>query len=187
MTASPRQPSWLRQLIPLPLLIPALLSAGSGAALELNGQSLFVSPPWDLNLITYNSDTWSRPTEYYLTVVLPERAGADLGALTVRQIRGSDWNFPFFVEQTRAFIGVPRREGKPVAVEASFSQEQRRFTLRFPQPVAPGQVLTVVLKPWANPSQADVYQFDVVAFAAGPNPQPSPVGIAELRIYDNDF
>lgn len=168
-------------------LLPGLLAPLPAAALELRGQTLFVTPPWDLGLITYNSNVWGRPTEYYLTLVMPAEAGADLARLTVQQVRGVDREFPFDVERTRAFLGRPRREGAAVAVQARFDEDRRLFNLEFPRPVAPGQVLTVVLRPWANPSQADVYQFSVVATPAGVNPVASPVGTADLRIYSVDF
>jgi Protein of unknown function (DUF2808) len=50
--------------------------------------------------------------------------------------------------------------------------------------VMPGNTVTVMLKPWYNPVQADTYLFQVSAWPAGPQPVASPVGTATLRIYD---
>jgi hypothetical protein len=71
-----------------------------------------------------------------------------------------------------------------VPVQAGFDERARRFSLTFPEPVAPGRTLTVVLKPWRNPGSADTYLFQVIAYPAGPSPVASPVGVATLRIYD---
>ena len=47
--------------------------------------------------------------------------------------------------------------------------------------------VTVMLKPWANPSVSDTYMFQVQAFPAGHNPSPASLGFATLRIYDPDW
>ncbi|MFN9694404.1 MAG: DUF2808 domain-containing protein [Synechococcaceae cyanobacterium] len=152
-------------------------------ALELRGRNVFVRPPSEVRLITYSSTTWS-PSEYFLTIEMPPEADAPLGALTIRQIGGVDRQFPFFVDRTRAFLGRPRQEGREVPVEVRFVSSERLFTLAFPEAIAPGSTMTVALVPWLNPSQADVYVFEVVAYPAGMNPEASPVGVVNLRIYD---
>lgn len=71
---------------------------------------------------------------------------------------------------------------------ASFEPAARRFTLQFPEPVPPGATVTVSLRPWFNPVQADTYLFQVTAIPAGPGPVASPVGVGTLRIYQpNDW
>ena len=57
----------------------------------------------------------------------------------------------------------------------------------FPEPVPPGNTVTTVLIPWFNPMQSDTYQFEVVVFPDGPNPQGSPAGVATLRIYPYSY
>jgi hypothetical protein len=152
-------------------------------ALEVNGSSYFRRPPWSVDLVSFYTTVGDPHAEYYFTVQLDPEAGASLGALTIEQTRGVDRQFQFSAERTQAFYGRPRSSGPRVAVNASFDQSQRRFQIRFPEPIAPGNTVTVVLKPWANPSQADTYQFQVTAFPAGPNPSPAPLGFGTLRIY----
>jgi hypothetical protein len=152
-------------------------------ALELGGRTEFVRAPWKVTLTSYTTNVGQSPAEYFFTLSLDPEAGASLGSLTIQQIRGADWQFPFAVDRTRAFLGVPRREGTPVPVQARFDADARRFTLTFPGPVPPGSTVTVSLRPWYNPSQADTYLFQVVAFPAGPEPVASPVGVGTLRIY----
>jgi hypothetical protein len=179
-------PRWRRRHARhLPLLALAiLLGTGTPAvALEVGGTTRFVRAPWKVGLTSYTTDVGQAPAEYFFTLSLDPEAGASLGSLTIQQIRGADWQFPFAVDRTRAFLGVPRRQGTPVPVQARFDADARRFNLTFPEPVPPGSTVTVSLRPWYNPSQADTYLFQVVAFPAGPEPVASPVGVGTLRIY----
>ena len=125
--------------------------------------------------------------EYYFTLQLDPEAGASLAGFSFQQIRGVDRQFPFLLERTRAFIGTPRHEGQHVAVKARFDNDSRTMLLEFPNPVPPGNTITVVVIPWTNPMQSDTYLFQVAAFPDGPNPVSSPVGIGTLRIYENTY
>jgi hypothetical protein len=157
------------------------------ASLELRGSTVFQRAPWQVELVSYTTDVGQLRAEYFLTVELPEDAGAALGELQIRQTRGVDRNFQFSPDRTEAFLGRPRRRGASLPVEASFSQEERLITVRFPQPVPPGSTVTVRLKPWANPMMADTYMFQVTAFPAGSNPTPAQLGFGVLRIYRSDW
>ncbi len=169
---------------PLAVLSLAVAAATpAGQALELGGRTQFVRAPWKVTLTSYTTNVGQSPAEYFFTLSLDDRAGASLGAMTIQQIRGADWQFPFAVERTRAFLGVPRREGRQIPVQAAFDPAARRFSLSFPEPVPPGATVTVSLRPWFNPVQADTYLFQVTAIPAGPGPVPSPVGVGTLRIY----
>ena len=187
-----------KRLIWVPLAGLALL-AGGGAplpplamapvrALELNDSTYFRKPPWKVDLISYYTNVSDVHSEYYFTVELVPDAGASLGGLAIQQTRGADWQFPFAVERTHAFLGRPRARGAKVPVTATFDQQSRRFVITFPEPVPPGSTVTVAIKPWYNPVQADTYMFQVTAFPAGPNPSPTPLGFGTLRIYGlNDW
>ena len=155
----------------------------TASALELNGTTYFERPPWKVDLLSYSTTVGDPSAEYFFTVELAADAGASLGGLTIQQSRGSDWQFPFLVERTQAFLGRPRQAGAQVPVTASFDSSSRRFSVNFPEPIAPGRTVTVMLKPWHNPSQSDTYLFQVTAFPAGPNPNPTPLGFGTLRIY----
>lgn len=185
----PRPPGGSAALLPLAALLLLLGSAAPGArALELGDRTVFVRAPWKVTLTSYTTNVGQSPAEYFFTLSLDELAGASLGGLTIQQTRGADWQFPFAVERTRAFLGAPRREGRQVPVLASFEPAARRFTLQFPEPVPPGATVTVSLRPWFNPVQADTYLFQVTAIPAGQGPVASPVGVGTLRIYQpNDW
>jgi hypothetical protein len=173
----------------LGLAAAAMLGAipPSLASLELRGSTVFLRAPAQVELVSYTTDVGQLRAEYFLTLELPRDAGASLGELQIRQTRGVDRNFRFSPQRTEAFLGRPRQRGPSLPVEASFSQEERLITVRFPQPVAPGSTLTVRLKPWNNPMQADTYMFQVTALPAGSNPTPAPLGFGTLRIYRADW
>lgn len=180
------RPVW----VPLTCLAVLLGSAAAAPlappparALEQNGGTAFRRPPWKVDLLSYSTTVWQAQAEYYFTVELDADAGASLGGLAIQQTRGADWQFPFAVERTHAFLGRPRAQGARVPVTATFDQKLRRFSIDFPEPVPPGRTVTVAIRPWHNPSQADTYMFQVTAFPAGPNPSATPLGFGTLRIY----
>lgn len=182
------RPSAALRSLPAALLLISLAGplspAAPGRALELNGSTVFVRAPWKAELISYDTTAGSAPVSYYLTLSLDAQAGASLGRVSMQQTRGADWNFPFSAQLTRAFLGRPRREGRAVPVQAEFDARERRISVVFPEPVPPGETVTVVLRPWTNPQWPDTYLFQVVVWPAGPNPVASPVGTATLRIYE---
>jgi hypothetical protein len=173
-------------LIPLltPLIAP-LLTAPAGSALELRGSTFFARPPWKADLVSYRTTVGDPRAEYFFSVELDEAAGASLGGLLIRQSEGPERISPFSIDRTRAFLGRPRGQGESIPVEADVSG--REVSVRFPQPVPPGSTVTVVLKPWSNPSVPGTYLFQVTAFPDGPNPNPTALGSARLRIYRPDW
>ena len=172
-------PSLLSSLL-VPLLPPP------AAALEVEGQTFFRSPPWKVDFANYYWYVMQAGGEYYFTVTLPERAGAGLGQLVIQQTRGVDRNFPYFTERTRAFFGRPRQEGAAIPVQAAFDAQARRMTVQFLQPPQPGQTVTVALLPVHNPTWSDTYMFGVQALPAGPNPVPASLGFVTMSIYSNN-
>ncbi|MEX1315543.1 MAG: DUF2808 domain-containing protein [Synechococcaceae cyanobacterium] len=168
-------------------LLAPLLAATATPALELRGSTFFTRPPWKVDLVSYRTDVGDPMAEYFFTVELDPAAGASLGGLLIRQSAGPDQNFPFSPDRTRAFVGRPRARGEAIPVEAEFFPRQREVRVRFPEPVAPGSTVTVMLRPWSNPWVAGTYLFQVTAFPDGPNPNPTPLGSARLRIYRPDW
>jgi hypothetical protein len=171
-------------LAALLLGVAPLVPATAGLALELRGSTFFTSPPWKADLRTYNSNVGEAGVEHYLTIDLARTAGAPLARLSLQQIRGADGDFLSRLDQARAFVGRPRREGAAIAVVVRFEAADGLLSLQFPNPVPPGTTVTVALRAWRNPMVSDTYLFQVVAWPAGPNPVASPVGVGTLRIYE---
>jgi len=168
----------------LPLAGGALATIPPARSPEGRGGTVFLRSPWKADLISYETSIGAGPVTWYLTLSLDPDAGAALARLSFQQSRGADWDFQYSPEHTSAFLGRPRQQGRAVPVRAVFEPEARRLIVEFPEPVAPGETLTVALRPWTNPMVADTYQFQVVVWPAGPRAQASPVGTASLRIYE---
>lgn len=173
-------------LIPLltPLFAPVLAPPAAGA-MELRGSTFFARPPWKADLVSYRTTVGDPRAEYFFSVELEEDAGAALGGLLIRQSEGPERIWPFSIDRTRAFLGRPRGRGEAIPVEAEALEGGIRVI--FPEPVAPGSTVTVMLRPWSNPVTAATYLFQVTAFPAGQNPNPTPLGTARLRIYRPDW
>ena len=168
----------------LPALVALQVVAAPVQAMELEWQTWFTRPPWKVTFTNYYAYVGQTAAVYYFTVTLPEQAGAGLGGLVIQQTRGVDRSFQFAPGRTQAFLGLPRREGASIPVQAQFDQNERRITVQFLQPPQPGQTVTVALKPWNNPFQSDTYMFSVQAVPAGPNPVPASLGFATMPIFD---
>ena len=173
-----------------PLLVETGLTKGAlaqgmvpGAAAQSQQQTWFTSPPTSVRFTNYY---WyvMLASEYYFTVTLPSNAGAGLGGMVIQQTRGSDRNFQFFPNQTTAFVGTPRQEGKAFPVKAVFDDASRTMTVTFLEAPQPGQTVTVSLVPQNNPRWSDTYMFAVQALPAGPNPVAASLGYATMNIYD---
>jgi hypothetical protein len=81
-------------LLPLALAPAALVAPPPAAAVDLQGQTWFRTPPWQVIFTSYYSDV-NQVGEYYFTVTLPETACVGLGGLTITQTRGTDRSFNF--------------------------------------------------------------------------------------------
>ena len=148
---------------------------------------MFEKAPWQVELVSYNTTVGYPLPEYYFTLELDPAAGAALGGFRFRQIRGVDRQFPFLTARTRAFLGRPRREGAKLPVRAVFDPGTRSMQVDFPEPIQPGNTVTIVVVPWTNPMQSDTYLFAAEVLPAGENAEPSSVGVATLRIYQNTY
>lgn len=180
-----RAAGWSRRLAaPVGLAVAMALTPLAADALELRGSTYFASPPWKAEWLTFSSNVGQGNVDHFLTIALPDRAGVGLGELGFSQIRGVDTDFLSRINQVRAFVGRPRREGAPIPVRAAFEAGSGQWRVLFLEPVPPGTTVTVVLRAWRNPWWSDTYLFQVQAWPAGPNPIATPVGVATLRIYD---
>ena len=156
---------------------------GPARAIELQGRTYFASPPVEPRSTNYRSTSGEALAEYMITITVPAAAGVGLGGLQITQTRGVDRNFQFNLGQASAFLGEPRRQKAPWPAQFQFDQQSRRFNVQFKDPVPPGQTVTVVLRPWTNPVQSDVYMFSVMSFPAGPEPVGAMAGFDTFPIY----
>ncbi|PSN17030.1 hypothetical protein C7271_19855 [filamentous cyanobacterium CCP5] len=129
----------------------------------------------------------AHPT-YYLTFQLPEGAAVPLTRLMVELSEGRrDFLFHYQLEATVAFVGTPESRGESIDFgELSQDRQRKSITLDFEPAIAPGQVVTVGLKPERNPRFPGTYLFRVTGFPSGDLVAPSFMGYARLGFYDTD-
>ena len=163
------------------LMLPA-----PGMALEVNGETSFVAVPTQAKLTNYQWYAFDCCAVYYVTLEFPEGAGADLGGITLQQIRGAQPAFYYGAVPVHAFIGSPRQEETSIPGSAEFSDDARTVDVQFKTPIEPGRTVTVAFRAGVNPPD-DLYTFSLTAIPAGPNPNEQMVGVIQMEVFQPDF
>lgn len=134
---------------------------------------------------TYNqTDVWG--ATYYFTLELPADAGEPLQQVTINQRQGVD-RIQFDLEDSLAFEGTRRHKGERLTLtEVTENAETGAISVMLDPPLAPGQTVTIGLRPVRNPWTGGVYLFGVTAFPAGEKPYGLYLGVGRLHFYDND-
>jgi hypothetical protein len=150
-----------------------------------DGTVAFVQPP-DLIDATTTFDSvnvWG--ATYYFTIAIPKAASEPLQKVTINQKEGAD-NIRYRLDDTRAFVGTRRDRGEKIKLgEVTRDKETRTITVNFDPPITPGQVITIGLKPVANPMTSGVYLFGVTAFPPGEKVRSQFIGFGRLQFYSN--
>jgi hypothetical protein len=153
-------------------------------AAELRGGIRFFSrPPQLLESSTTFNGVSIPAAKYYFTIALPDGAGNPLGKV-VFQSQDSPDPIDFELEKTEAFIGDRQQRGRQIPLNPTeFNRESGQLTVNFATPIAPGETVTIRLKPVKNPDVPGVYQFRLFAFPAGAKAQSMDLGIARFQFY----
>ena len=174
------------RLLTSTLAAAVLITAASAKAVEINGQTSFVTVPTKAKLTNYRWHAFECCAVYYVTLEFPEGADADLGGINLQQIRGAQAAFYYGAVPVQAFIGTPRRQGRSLEVQALFSHDARSVDVRFRSEVKPGDTVTIAFQAGVNPPD-DIYTFSLTAIPAGPNPIHQMVGVVQMEIFEPVF
>jgi hypothetical protein len=166
------------------------LTAGMGGvtaelaqAIQLrDGTVYFVQPP-DLveATTTFNSvNVWG--ATYYFTINVPENAGEPLQRVMITQREGAD-DIRFDLKDSRAFVGTRSNKGARLTLSVTRDRENRTVSVMFDPPVAPGQTITIGLRPVQNPRSSGIYLFGVTAFPVGEKSHGQFLGFGRLHFY----
>ncbi|QFZ93012.2 DUF2808 domain-containing protein [Synechococcus elongatus] len=169
------------------LLLAACLSIATlpSEAVVLRGRTYFDRPPRLIKMVTFFQNVNQYSPEYYVVLNLLPDSGEPLGSVTLQQTEGVDRFFLFRLDATRAYVGEPRRFGAEIPVaETTFDNSRRLLTVRFAQPVAPGQQITIVVRPQVNPDTAGTYLWGITAYPAGEQPSGQFLGFGRINIYE---
>jgi hypothetical protein len=122
---------------------------------------------------------------YYFDLELPNDVGESLQKVVIKQRTGGD-EIKFEPENTKAYLGDHNDKQEQLDITTNYDETTGAVTVRFNQPVAPGNKLTIGLKPQRNPDLAGVYLFGVTAFPSGEKPLGLYLGAGRLNFEQND-
>ena len=163
----------LGTIVPFSLSTPAVQLA--------DGTVWFVRPPRLLNAWNSRNEIRAWSATYYFTLELPENAGESLKQVTIVQKPSPD-RIEFDLADSQVFMGERPNLGAPLAITAT-TDNPDSITLTLREPVAPGQKVTIALKPLENPDSPGTYLFGVTAFPDGQQAQGSFMGFGRLHFY----
>ena len=150
-----------------------------------DGTVYFVQPP-DLVDATTTFDSvnvWG--ATYYFTITIPQQAGEPLQRLIIKQQEGAD-NIRYKLEDTRAFEGTRHDKGTKIELgSVTRDRKTRTVVVNFAQPIPPGKVITIGLRPVKNPYASGVYLFGVTAYPAGEKSHGQFIGFGRLHFYSS--
>ena len=152
-----------------------------------DGTTAFEYPPRVIAASVTNSNSRQRSSAYYFTIAHSENAGEPLQKLVIEPRDGVRYQWPFRVEDSRAFVGTRSNQGAELAFSDVFQDEETQIvTLVLDTPVPPGTTFTIRLRPQRTPRRGGVYLYGVTAFPAGEKSRPQYAGIGRLNFFDTD-
>lgn len=107
-----------------------------------------------------------KQARYYFDLELPDDLGESLQKVVIQQRNGGD-EVTFKPEETEVYLGDHHHKLQPVTAIATRDEETAKITVQFKQPIAPGNKVTIGVKPKSNPSYGGVYLFGVTAYPTG--------------------
>lgn len=168
--------------------LSAVLWIGGTAAIAVqlrDGRVYFVQPPSLLKATTTQSGTRVWGATYYFTLRLPATAGEPLERVAIAQREGVD-AIRYDLDDTFAFVQSEAQYKTPIPLgEVTADRKARTVTVTFDPPVAPGQTVTIALRPVRNPGVSGVYLFGVTAFPAGEAAYGQFLGYGRLHFYNS--
>lgn len=169
-------------------LLAACTLTHQAQAIELaDGTTAFVRPPQFVNAFTTNSNVMRRNATYFFTLDLPADADAALQSIVIAPQNLTRHLRPYRLDKTTAFTGTPGDLDQELAVEnVTVDQETQTITVNFEQPVSPGNLVTIGLRPQRNPRMGGIYVFRVIAVPAGGQPQTHIAGHGRLNFIERD-
>lgn len=170
----------------LPLVLSTLFSIPTNAvAVEFpDGRVAFEKGPVLLDAHTTYNSVRVRQAIYYFDLELPEDIGESLQKVAIRQRRGSD-RIKFNLDKTRAYLGTHNHKQDELTLSVTQDEASEAITVVFDEPIAPGNRVTIGLKPKENPDIGGAYLFGVTTFPTGEKPLGLYLGAARLQFYQS--
>lgn len=128
------------------------------------------------------------PSTYHFTIQIPEKALSPIEAIVITQRSGME-QLSFIPAQTHAFARDNQGNVTSLPLVSLGGEQNADFeeiTIKFDQPVPPGEIVTVALPVQHNPQSGGIYQFGVTAFADVANSVPFYLGTARLHFVGHN-
>jgi hypothetical protein len=127
----------------------------------------------------------AKQARYYFDLELPENIGESLQKVVIQQRTGGD-EVTFEPEETEVYLGDHRHKLQPVAAIANTDEDTAMITVQFEPPIAPGNSITIGLKPKSNPDYEGIYLFGVTAYPTGKKARGMYLGAGRLHFKLDD-
>lgn len=170
------------------MALPSQLNPRTALAVELaDGTTAFIRPPQFLEATTTNNRVMRRNATYFFTLDLPADADAPLQSVVIAPQNLARHLWDYHLDETVAFAGTPQAPLAGLGVgEVSLQDDTKTVTVVFDPPVAPGQLVTVGLRPERNPRLDGIYVFRVTAIPQGDQPRTHIAGHGRLNFIGRD-
>ena len=176
----------LKHLLSFITIITAVSFISESKAVQLNEQKFaFESAILLLDTHATFNGVRVRAAKYYFDIELPSDIGEPLGKIVIKQRSGGD-EIKFKPEKTKAYLGNHRQKQSEIELDTIYDEDTGTVTIKFPQPISPGNNLTISLKPKRNPDYGGVYLFGVTAFPPGEESPGLYLGAGRFHFYKGD-
>lgn len=170
------------------VMLGAVSWAGSmtAKAVELaDGRVAFNHPP-DLVEATTRHHFAGGGSAYHFVIEVPDDAGESLGAVVLTP-RDHARSIAFNVGGSSAHLEGAYANGPRVELSSvgGAPENPDELLVVFDDPIAPGETVTVTLRPIYNP-RGGVYLFGVTAYPDGDNGVGQFLGYGRINIYETD-
>jgi hypothetical protein len=166
------------------VLWASVLAQSSQAVRFSDGTVAFAGIPQILKVSTSDNSAWAWGATYSFTLNVPQDASEPLGQILLQQTEGFD-TVSFNLKRTAAYLNGDR--GQQVELSAVEGNEKRQLQVTFATPIAPGNTVTLELRPYQNPDTGGVYLFGVTVAPQGEKVRSQFIGHGRLQFYDRNI
>lgn len=170
------------------LLLGGIPATPSGALQGSDGTIYFAQVPRLINASATRKRANATGSTLKFTVTVPAEAGEPLAQIDLTQ----DQNFealripPDRISATLGSEWSLEAPKLPIQVQVPSTRERQPIQVSFDPPIAPGNTVTLGLRPPRTPRSSGVYQFGVVALPAGQKPHDYFLGYGRITFFDGN-
>jgi Protein of unknown function (DUF2808) len=166
------------------LVWAGVLVQGAEAVRFSDGTVAFAGLPQLLRVSTSENSVWAWGATYSFTLKVPQDASEPLGRIQLQQKEGVD-TVSFNLKRTSAYLNGDR--GQKIPLSSVEGEKDGEWIVNFETAIAPGNTVTLELRPYHNPDTGGVYLFGVTVFPQGEAVRSQFIGVGRLQFYDRSI